>query len=356
MSSSQFQVRGELSLDGTKFAGGLRSAESLASGLADRLAGMFTIGAMEELVRRTVEFADRMVDLSERTATSVEVLQRLEIAARNNGTELEKLILFWEKLDVAREKALKKPGGDESKAFTRLGVSGADLASQSAQDITRKISLQFQNSSNIEQLVAPLRAIGGKGAGAIINLLRKGLDQGYQDVAVMTDMTAEKLKELKDKFRSFGQELLATIAPILEKILDILRVGWVGLKPMLPEIGGMNLAKGTAATRGQVKRDEAEIWSGIGDLFIEEWERQERIANRLKFAPIDWGGMVPAEEKAARGAAAKSDSLIAVGNFLGASRGQVTRVAEQQLAELKKVNTTLLNIALQLTKDLVGLP
>src|SRR5512139_3199153 len=136
---------------------------------------MFTVGAIGIMVRKTVDMASALSDMAARTGIGVEELQRMDRAARDNGKTIDDLASFWERLASAREKALRKPDKEQAIAFRRFGIGETELRNEDAQQLTRRIAVAFQNSTNVEELIAPLRELGGRGAGELVAFFRNML-------------------------------------------------------------------------------------------------------------------------------------------------------------------------------------
>src|SRR6185503_4983847 len=94
---------GEVSLDGSGFDRGIKR---LGATLKSTLAGAFGFVAIEAAFRKTIDTADELVTASKRLDTTVEQLQVLREAAKENKVEIDKLSTSFERLNVSREKAL----------------------------------------------------------------------------------------------------------------------------------------------------------------------------------------------------------------------------------------------------------
>lgn len=345
---STFEVRGKMSLDGSQFAATMSRAEiqahHFAREISSRFAHLFTLGAIEEGVRKTVEFAKRMTDLAGRTGVSVEALQRLDRAARDNGSTLEDLIQFWDRLNRSRSAALKDPSKREGMAFGALGISQNQLATQSADDLTRSIALKLRSANNVEELTAPLMAVGGRGVTNLVTLFRAGLDQMYQDVTVMSADTADQLKELADQFENLGHDIMAGLSPVLTAVADFIRKVIYGGRAIFT---GLLTGAGEIFRGGGIKKAMEEAGRGMWEsvekdsakLDEEDARRKERIRDRLnkgrpEFSPFE----LPKEAKE-KNYKIVSDSLTAVGNFLGAARDPLARLAQTQVDLLRRIAT-----------------
>lgn len=362
---SDFRVQGEVSLDGSKFLGGMKQMElaahrtgtNIVNSLGTRLAALFTVGAISSFISKTIELADKFEDLKGKTGVGAEDLQRFDRAMRDNGSTLESLIGFWEKLSIARQSALNDKGGSEAQAFKAFGVSAKDLESKSAVDLSRKIALAVQSSSNIEALITPLRQIGGRGATEMVAALRAGLDQMYKDVSVMTDATTSEVSSLKDSWQNMITDLHVSTAPFLVWMVDNFRAtfraiseGKTALEAFKNAGGGIGgLVAGVGIMGGAATMELAKI-DVERSRKIKTDEENKRIRDSLKFSSTKPEIVKP-------GGPIKSDSLLAVGNFLGASRSGLANYAAQQIDQQKITNQKLGEISNKLGKgDELGLP
>lgn len=221
---STFRVQGILSLDGQKFATGLQAAQSAAGRLAGRLAGLFTVGAMGLMAKRTLDFADNMADLAGRLGVAVEWLQEMRIAAKNSGGELEDMVSMVEKLNVLRFSAGEiGMNPKQAAALRQFGISEADFVKQSAEQTISAMSKAMQGT-NAQQWLGALRTVGGTSAVKLANAFLEGIDdlrdQARRAGSVMSAEVIYKLKTINEQFAVLGQILTAHIGPILVMVAE----------------------------------------------------------------------------------------------------------------------------------------
>lgn len=329
-------------------------ASALASNIGGRMAGLFTVGAIEQTIRKTAEYAGQLTDMSARTGVAVETLQRLDRAARENGTSLDALVGLWERVGSAREDALKDKKGSAAKAFGALGVSQGTLSSGSPDEIVRKIAEAFQNSANVEQLISPLRDIGGRGAGQMIALFRAGLDQQYQDMQVMTGAQADLLDELDDRWSTLGQRISVGVTPAVIWLIKVF--GWLQDQFEQTVEGFASMFRYLKSIVGNGKNDPIGDAKGAWDAFTkgvheasseiddrneaEDVARAERVKNRLNFGKFDARGVETQKAVADKFTMAemKLDDLSKAGLFAGgAGSGMMDNMPQKQLAAMDKI-------------------
>lgn len=332
---------------------------SITSDITGRIAGLFALGAIEQAIHKTAQYAGQLTDISARTGASVESLQRLDRAARENGTSLEALVNLWERVGAAREDALRNPGKGAAKAFGALGIDSGMLKSASPDEIVRKIAESFQNSANVDQLIAPLREIGGRGAGQMIALFRAGLDQQYQDIQVITEAEADLLDALDDKWSTLTQKISVGLAPALVWLIEKFQAFINKIKEISAFIGGFiggassgikpggkqdffkdvanaideGMTAGGQAALDEVARQNAEAAK-------EKADREQRIKQRLQFGKFDYNYIEPEAQKRkdAKVGELKLDDLSRAGLFAGgATLGTVNNIPERQLEAMEKI-------------------
>lgn len=371
------RVTGYLGLDGSGFFQTMARADvavkrftsSVASGVAGQLAGLFSLGAMGAAMAKTIEYAGRLTDLSARTGVAVEALQRFDRAAKDNGSSLDALVSFWERLGTARQKALNDPNGGAAAAFGKLGVNQSDIQSASPQDLTQKISTTFKNTTNVNELIAPLREVGGRGAGELVAAFEAGMIDGLDSLSVITEEQADMLDELGDRWDTFKQELIVSLAPVIiwltEQFKNI-KTGFemigVVLVNMFEQIknafstafelvkalvSGKIMSSGDIAKKGFEQAKE--IFKGgsqsIQDIRIDREQKDEeeaaaraaRIAARRKRRSGTGIGNYEPDTEKKETFKISYDALTSVGNFLGANRMVLEGLTQKQVNILERI-------------------
>lgn len=374
-----------LGIDGAQFQRGLNAAKQAIAGFAGsvktQLAGAFSIGAMGYGIKVVLEYAGALTDLSARTGVSVEALQRFDHAVRNNGSSLETLVGFWEQLALARQKALNDPKGADAKAFGRLGITPGQIASASPQEITKQITAAFKTTVNVDEIVGPLKEIGGRSATELIAAFKSGMDEGLENLSVMSDEQADALDDLGEQWTNLTRELTVGVAPALAKVVEGFRtfqaVAGISITIITELVASLKTIPGIAdriynpknwslnpianhmgAIRdvgSMLDKASNEVVNNIIDVakgYVANNEdasasdaaaRASRIASRLNRGKYQFTAD-DQKEKMSKLAAFKptTDSLIGVGNFLGSGRSVVESIARAQLKTLKQIaaNTT----------------
>lgn len=391
------KLMAELGLDGSGFEAGLKKAESATHHLTESLKG-FVIGAVgiatvEQAISKTVETAKELINTSKRLAIAPEQLQVLRQAAKESGTELDALASFFEKIDIARQKALGggATGRNMTAMFGAVGITPTMLHNQTAAQLAMGPISQTVRSRNPEELGAIFRELGVKGFGPMIAVLKTDfgeLGKKMKDMgAIMDTETAVKLKLLSDEFEMIGQILISQLGPALLLFVQALYVGILQLGSKIAQakafmeggtkndsanenfgwgekltqwivVGGIKLgdklkyAKEDPESRkrllemvhfdekgGEQAAKDAEIkWQKkIDDFFAKLFELEQR-ANALKNPiPPDFSKSNLPEKFSNKALQTPSDSLTKVGNFLGGLGVSTTNIDQRKLEYLKQI-------------------
>src|ERR1051326_3513218 len=129
VSSLRFRIEGDNSSALRSILDVRRAAHDLGgdlkSHIADKLKGAFSIAVIEEVVRRTGEWAERLRDSSRELGISVEELQALQLAANRTGIDIGKIHDFYQRIEVAASKAARSTRAFND-SFGRLTTMGKD--------------------------------------------------------------------------------------------------------------------------------------------------------------------------------------------------------------------------------------
>lgn len=214
-------LKATLGLDGSGFELGIKRAQSAAQkfatqtreGINSKLSGFLSAAFVEEAIRKTVDYASTINDLSERLGVSTDAIQQWEYAVTQAGGKAEDVASFFEKLAANREKAL---GGDNGslKAFKTLGVNPADLQNKRVEDIGLQIGNAIKGG-DAQALIGSLKEVGGKGAGALVAAMKEGLSEQFSNAPLIKTEDIIKLDAMGDDFATLGKKLMAGFTPFI---------------------------------------------------------------------------------------------------------------------------------------------
>jgi hypothetical protein len=208
-----------------------KSGESIGSALGNeltgKLKGLVALGAIEETVRRTAEYASKVQDLSNRLGISTTAVQEWDYALKQNGSSIDAAVPFFEKLAISRDKALR--GNPELIAhYEKLGLSVKQLASMRTNDIGAAISKAYE-IGDPQALIESLRAVGGKAAGELSAAFRDGLTDLLDEAPLISPEDIALLDKATDAFGRMKAELISGLAPAIAGVASLFDGLWRGL-------------------------------------------------------------------------------------------------------------------------------
>jgi hypothetical protein len=357
---------GEVALDGSGFEAGLNKLQHGAEKVGETMKGLalsaFGIYGIEQAIHHTVETAEQLIDTSRRLGISLETLQEFGYAAKQNGADIDQLTTFIEKLNSTRVDPKK------FESFAKLGISQPDLSSLKVEDLILKLSSNIRNRSS-QEVIGPLRDIGGKGAGALLVMLKDDLaalaEEAHKLGIIMKSEDLVALKYISDEMKTLAMVMTGMLAPAI-----------VGLMNQIIRFINTLKANGTfwGMFTGSVKKED---WRTAVDAFLHPMSvtpERKAAMDRIKKAFTEAGAAseadlqelndasaamfarlmkvqkdmenvnrnpdfeVPdAKEKKSHSTQIATDSLLRVGNFLGSSNNPMISIGHQQLTVLRQI-------------------
>ena len=217
------RVKVDITADKSGFDAAIKGVNRSFEDLKGLVAGAFTIEAIKSFTENTIEFAEQITNAAMRLNMTVEQLQVLKQAAKDNGVEFEKLESSLEKVSVAKERALR---GDTKALsyFSQLGISKQDLKQNRSADLVfGKISAAV-SSKNVESITEPLRKILGNSFGELMPLLKTNITEVSDKLqamgAIMDTDTAVKLRVIGEQFKGLGTILITLLAPAIVSLVE----------------------------------------------------------------------------------------------------------------------------------------
>ena len=196
-------VSASLGVNNAEFKTGLAEARNAVREFKDEVvssfAGYLTFQGIKEAITSTLEYGAQVKNLSERFDVGTEPLQRWGFAAKANGLYLEDVAQAFNRLEVARSRALQ---GDDKMvdAFRNLNVSVADLKNLSPDQLMKKIG-----GSTLD--AADMVAVFGRNGNELVPMLAK-VASGAQDLGdAMSDDVVNGLASANDALDKFQDKL-----------------------------------------------------------------------------------------------------------------------------------------------------
>jgi hypothetical protein len=255
-------------MDTAEFTEGARKADGILSGLSAKfgitaknaaIAGA-AIGAafaaaaaaMGYAIKRAIDDADRLDELSQSLGVSVESLSALRYAAELSGVSIESFSTAIKMLSV---NIARFASGDTTTAsarvFTALGISVLDASGKikSADAIMLEIAAKFALYADGATKTAAAMALFGKAGAAMIPFLnagRDGIKQLTDEAAklgiVISGQTAAAAGKFNDTLHSLSVIFGATALKLMESLLPALQAFADYLKSASSETGILSAA------------------------------------------------------------------------------------------------------------------
>jgi hypothetical protein len=334
---------GKVSLDGSGYEHGLKNIEHAVGHVTHTLKGLaleaFGIYGIEQAFQKTLEAAEKLVDTSRRLGVGIEALQEFGFAAKQNGADIDALTGFIEKLNATRINP-KKFG-----SYAKLGIGTPGEGDVT--ELIMKLSANVRNRSS-QEVIGPLREIGGKGAGQLLPMLKEDLDEvreaAHRLGVIMKSEDAVMLKFLADEMKILSQVIVAGLAPAIvfleEKLLRFInqvkangtfyekmneKPGlWADIKDFFKK-GAKLDDQGRSALQRRIEEAGASSDTKLNELNagtdkqIEELLKRQKDIEKINSVP-DFGEVTDEPSgKSKHRRDSSSDSLLRVGNFLGAT-------------------------------------
>lgn len=364
------RLKAELAGDGSGFDAMMKRANatkdkfaSSFSGLKSTIAGVFTVGAVTALSRKTIDLAGHLRDVSDALAVNVEWFQKRANAAALAGGSEDDLFKLLDTLNKSREEAFNQPGGEMAQRFGRLGFTPEDISGLNAMEFFDKLTAAFASGAD-QQTTLDVEKVGGRSARNLLAAFHNGFSGG---VAGMSEDLINQLDDIGDQFTMLSQSLTIGLAPAIVWVADKIK-GFVDyLKQVGSFWGGFFSANGNDPTPVGWRNGMNAIISEASDQeAADDALRQARDAardtrRRREQAPPSFSPLELEKASAAAGGGRSrsgpgliTDSLVGIGNFLGRNPGLVNSVASQQLAVARQQLTALQGIWASLKKAPAG--
>lgn len=365
------ELAAKIGLDASSFSAGINKAKSsvaslrssIGSSIGSQVGGMLGVAAIVAYAKSTVDLGGKISDTSARLGISAEELQRWTFAATQTGSSAEGITSFFEKLAVAKAKAL---AGDKAAiaSFKALGVSMDDLKKKKVADLAVQVGKTMQ-TGNVEELMPSLREVGGRGVGALIPAFKSDFENVMASAPVMSNEAVAKMDDAGDKIdeamlrlRAPMAELLAALTPVIEFFIDGVRM----IIAVLKDVGNDLVAVGkdlfamtkldfSNSNSKELAKINAESGSNVSKLLTQKnKEMAAEEARAATKAALKAAGPAAPTPEAAAAVATKTkpeppmivpptirDSLAQIGGFTMAQNREVLDVQRDQLSTLEKI-------------------
>jgi hypothetical protein len=247
------------------FKKGLEEMREWSRDFKSQIAGMFAGALGFEAVRRSLDFGDKLDDLSQRFNVSASALQELNAVAEENGTSLEAMAKGMNKAEVARSKAIQ---GDEQlrASFAALGVGIEDLRSLDTAQLMAKIGMSSMDAANMV-------AVLGKNAMELRPALQAAAEEGARSVSKMSDSDVAALGAVSDAFKqlsTFLGNLIGTIvAGLVKGVESMIAFGVAAQKVVKLTFSGSH-------SSSELKKILDEFYQDLSDIDAQRDSRKKK--------------------------------------------------------------------------------
>ena len=192
-------------LDDSQFQAGLKNMEKggksvegslvgsfsrMAKGIGSSMAASFTVGAVVNAAKSLLDFVGQLQDQADALGVSTEKLQGLQGAMSQSGVSAEKFTKGMATLNQNIEQA-KNDTGTARDSFEALGITFADIANDSPDELILKIADGLKNAKDPAAAFAAALDLLGKNN---INFVA-GLKGGREEVDKLADSIEKISKE-----------------------------------------------------------------------------------------------------------------------------------------------------------------
>lgn len=210
----------------------LQRAASMAGPALTAMAGAFTAGAIISAIRNTGEWAGRIDDLSKKMGISVEAVQRLDFAARQNGSSIEQVSAALAQMG----NRLVEGGRGTIAALQKLNLQLGDLQRMAPDEAFKTLARSIAAIPDPMQRSQVAMELFGR-AGADLLPIMGRLESDMADAVVASrDMinAGDRLGDSWDKIKGSGTLIIASVLTPLEpaltlsaKLINALADGWL---------------------------------------------------------------------------------------------------------------------------------
>jgi uncharacterized damage-inducible protein DinB len=212
----------------------INGAVNMAKGALAALGIGVTVGEFAALVKGSIDAADNLRDMSQKTGIAVETLNGLAFAAGQAGGSLETMVAAAGK---ANKTIVEAAGGnkDAIEGFSKLGISVRDASGnlKSADVIIAEVADKFKGYADGPEKAAIAVRIFGKAGADMIPVLNDGGDsmrenieyaKKYsgvtQELADASDNFNDSLGKLAIQQKGFGNAMATELLPLLQIVTN----------------------------------------------------------------------------------------------------------------------------------------
>ena len=247
----------KLDKQATGLQGNFGRLRGIAGGLGSALASVapaIGIAGLAAFGKRSVDAADNLNDLSQRTGVAVEILDKFGKAANDSGSSLDEVAKAMGKL----AKGIVDPASKASEALKSIGVSSTDAQGKirGVDAIMLDLADKFSKMPDGVQKTALAMELFGKSGSNIIPMLNEGKDALNEysatidgKMAAAADKFNDSINKVTSSISGPFNEAITALLPTITKLAEGIAAAATGfsklpqpIKDIVVAIGGLALA------------------------------------------------------------------------------------------------------------------
>ncbi len=211
---------GSLSKQAQGVQGGIGRMGQAARGVGGLMGALVPVGAVAGLAamaKGSIDTADNLNDMSQRTGVAVESLSRFGQAAADSGSSIEGVAKGMGQL----AKRITDPGSAASEALKGIGIATTDAQGKvrSLDSVMLDISDRFAKMPDGAEKSALAMQLFGKSGVELIPMLNEGRAALEQYQATISGDMAKSADEFNDALNAIGRELSGPFNEAVTKLL-----------------------------------------------------------------------------------------------------------------------------------------
>jgi hypothetical protein len=236
------------------------------SGAMKELGRVLVGGALLGGLKALMNDFDRVGKLATRFGTSAESIQRVGVAAKVAGTDVEQVANAMTRAGIAASKAVEQ-GGQMAELFDRAGINAREFANANIDQKLLMIAEAYRAAGNDAQKTnAIIEIMGSRAGGNLIPLISnvEALREEMANVSVATDETVRAIEQANDRMTRFGNSIkvafaggLQALTNFSERLGNVLSGGAGFTGNELDEIIERQNAEGRLRSRGELLPDDS---------------------------------------------------------------------------------------------------
>ena len=270
---------GKVTTQTNKAAGAMGRFKAAAGGALGAMRGLLPVigvGAIGAFAKKSLDAADSMSKLSQRTGIAAPMLDKFRKVAELSDTSIQSLEKAFPALARGIDDAIVKGTGPAAEAFSRLGVGLTDANGKARETDAVMLDLadKFQQLPDGTEKAALASQIFGQRLGSeLIPLLNSGGDavRGMgtaltQDFADKAAAFNDKLEGVQEKLGDMALKLTEALLPALEAIIPAIESLVTGFTSLPGPVQGLIVALGGIAAVAVVFAPLVTALTTIGPL------------------------------------------------------------------------------------------